>query len=234
MTAAGFPVRDTARDGRERGPPWLLAVECAAIIAVFGLDALHRVPLSKTPWLLLLAWVSLRLRGLRWRDVGLRRGPTLRRLAYLAIVGGIALETFQLTITQPLVVRLLGSPPDLHQFASIEGDPAKLALYLLFAWTLAAFGEELVWRGYLLNRLLGVFNRTRAPYTLALLAVSGLFGLAHAYQGAPGIVVESVAGLVLGAAYLGCDRNLSVPIAVHGVVDTIDVVLGYLGQLPGS
>jgi uncharacterized protein len=223
-----------AGNGQRPGPSWLLGVECLVVTAVFYLDAAHHLPVSKTPWLLLLGWASLRLRGVRWRDVGLRRGPGLRRLVYLGVMGGIALETFQLTITQPLVIRLLGGQPDLHQFASIEGDAAKLALYLLLAWTLAAFGEELVWRGYLLNRVVGLLGRCRTPYSLGLAIVSVLFGLAHAYQGTPGVVVESVSGLILGAAYLGCDRNLSIPIAVHGVVDTIDVVLAYLGQLPGT
>ena len=217
-----------------RGPWWLLAAECLAIALLFGLDATHHVPVSKTPWLLLLGWVSLRLRGARWRDVGLRRGPGPRRLLYIGIMGGIALETFQLTIVQPLVVRALGALPDLHPFASLTGDLPRAVLVLLFVWTLAAFGEELVWRGYLFNRVLGLLGHSRAPYSVALVIVSALFGLAHFHQGLPGIVIESVGGLILGVAYLGCDRNLAIPIAVHGVVDTIDVILGYLGELPGT
>jgi len=220
--------------GLERGPWSLLAVEGIAIAIVFGLDAMHHIPVSKTPFLLIIGWVSLRLRGAHWRDVGLRRGPRLRRLAYLGIMGGIALETFQLTITQPLVVRAFGAQPDLNAFASLAGNLPKAALYLLLVWVIAAFGEELVWRGYVFNRLTGLLGRIRAPYSVALVITSGLFGLAHFHQGLPGVVIESVGGLILGAAYLGCDRNLAIPIAVHGVVDTIDVVLGYLDQLPGT
>lgn len=233
---AGTPALAPAATptGQERGPAWLVVAEALGIALLFALDATHHLWVSKTPWLLLLGWASLRLRGLRWRDVGLRRGPSLRRLAYLAIVGGIALETLQLTITQPLVTRLLGAEPDLHQLADLQGNLPRLALYVVLSWTLAAFGEELVWRGYVLNRLLGLVGRWRAPYSVGLVLASVLFGLAHAYQGAPGIIVETVSGLILGAVYLGCDRNLVVPIAVHGVVDTIDVVLGYFGQLPGA
>lgn len=232
--APAEPSAVAVAGGAERGPWPLLAVEILAIAALFVLDATGHVAVSKTPWLLLLGWVSLRLRGARWRDVGLRRGPGLRRLAYLGIMGGIVLETFQLTITQPLVVRALGAPPDLRQFAGLAGDLPRAALYLVLVWVLAAFGEELVWRGYVLNRVVGLLGRFRAPYSLALAIVSLLFGLAHLHQGLPGILIESVGGLVLGLVYLGCDRNLAVPIAVHGVVDTIDVALGYLGQLPGT
>jgi uncharacterized protein len=232
VPADASPV--TLPAGQERGPRWLLGAECLVAVAVFALDASGHVPVSKTPWLLLLGWVSLRLRGARWRDVGLRRGPGLRRLAYLGIMGGVALETFQLTITQPLVVRALGATPDLQQFANLAGNLPRAALYLLLVWVIAAFGEELVWRGYVLNRVIGLLGRFRAPYSVALVMASLMFGLAHFHQGLPGVVIESVGGLVLGAVYLGCDRNLAIPIAVHGVVDTIDVVLGYLGQLPGT
>lgn len=220
--------------GQERGPLWLLLAESLAVAAVFGLDALQRIPVSKTPWLLLVAWVSLRLRGARWRDVGLARGPGLRRLAYFGVMGGIALETFQLTITQPLVVRVFGAAPDLRPFAGLAGNLPRAVGLLVFVWAVAAFGEELVWRGYALNRVVGLLQGGRAPYFIGLGIVSALFGLAHFHQGLPGVVVESVGGLILGATYLGCDRNLAIPIAVHGVVDTIDVVLGYLGQLPGT
>jgi membrane protease YdiL (CAAX protease family) len=230
--AAGSAVTATA--GQQRGSWPLLAAEGAAIALVVGLDALDYVPVSKTPLLLLIGWVSLRLRGARWQDVGFRRGPDLRRLAYLAVMGGIALETFQLTITQPLVVRAFGAQPDLQPFTSLAGNLPRAAIGLLFVWVIAAFGEELVWRGYVFNRIAGLVVRWRAPYSIALGITSLLFGLAHFHQGPPGVVIEGVGGMILGAAYLGCDRNLAVPIAVHGVVDTIDVVLGYLGQLPGS
>jgi membrane protease YdiL (CAAX protease family) len=43
-----------------------------------------------------------------------------------------------------------------------------LALGLAGAWTLAAFGEEMVWRGWLLNRV--------KPELVSLVVVSALFG----------------------------------------------------------
>ena len=234
MPAAPDAGSAAERGGEWHGPRWLLPLECAAIALVFVLDATHHLAVSKTPWLLLVAWMSLRARGVHWRDVGLRRGPAPRRLLYLAVVGGIGLETLQLTVTEPLAAQLVGMAPDLHVLARLEGNARALVVGLLLSWTLAAFGEELVWRGYLLNRLIGLLGRSWAPYSMALVATSVLFGLAHAYQGPAGVLVETVSGLVLGAAYLGCNRNLAVPIAVHGVVDTIDVVLAYLGRLPGT
>jgi len=50
----------------------LILGELALVAAVFVADR-QLIPLSKTPFLLALGWLSLRIRGLRWRDLGLVR-----------------------------------------------------------------------------------------------------------------------------------------------------------------
>jgi hypothetical protein len=106
-------------------------------------------------------------------------------------------------------------------------------LFTALAWTLAAFGEEMFWRGYLMNRVADVFGRCRGALVASLLVVSVAFGFAHEYQGLAGWIEESLAGLALGLIYLRTGRNLSVPIIAHGVSDTIDMVLIFLGKIPG-
>jgi hypothetical protein len=59
------------------------------------------------------------------------------------------------------------------------------------------------------------------------------FGLAHAYQGLTGILDEGLVGLLLGLVYLGAKRNLAVPIIAHGIGDSIDFLLIFLGKYPG-
>jgi hypothetical protein len=46
-----------------RPRPGLLAIELALIAVIFWGDAAGYVPISKTPFLLLVAWASLRLRA---------------------------------------------------------------------------------------------------------------------------------------------------------------------------
>jgi prevent-host-death family protein len=83
---------------------------------------------------------------------------------------GVAMELLDLFVTKPLEISLLGRPPDLSDFLPLVGN-AKLALVaLLFAWVLAAFGEELVWRGYLMNRVALLFAGSRAGWTSCLAA----------------------------------------------------------------
>ena len=48
----------------------LMAVgELALIAAIFTADAYHLIPLSKITFLLVVGWLSLRLRGLRWLEI---------------------------------------------------------------------------------------------------------------------------------------------------------------------
>jgi len=96
-----------------------------------------------------------------------------------------------------------------------------LILGVVLAWGLAAFGEESVYRGYLTHRLAGIFGE------------SLLFGFAHFKQGPTGVMENIIDGAVLAALYFATNRNLLAPIIAHGVEDTIDVLLIYLGRYPG-
>ncbi|HEV8385358.1 MAG TPA: CPBP family intramembrane glutamic endopeptidase [Candidatus Acidoferrales bacterium] len=216
-----------------RGSKWLAAAEFAVVALIFLADQRHLIPLSKTPFLLALGWISLRVRGLGWRDVGFTLPRSWGTTLAVGIAGGALMETFQLLVTQPLLTRLTGAPPDLSDFRVITGNIKITLVALALTWTLAAFGEELAWRGYLMNRAADLGGRTRAAWMASLIAVNLLFGLAHANQGATGIIEESIAGVMLGLLYLGTGRNLAVPIIAHGIQDTIDVVLIFFGKFPG-
>jgi membrane protease YdiL (CAAX protease family) len=212
---------------------WLIAIELVLVALIFLADARHLIPFSKTPFLLLLGWISLRVRGIRWRDVGLARYRNWRMTLLLGLAAGVALEAFQLFISQPFLVRVLGKQPDLEAFRSVTGHPLTLLAWIALVWPLAAFGEEMVYRGYLMNRVADLMNRTPAAWIVSLIAVHVAFGFAHAYQGITGILDEGLAGLLLGVIYLRSGRNLAVPIIAHGIQDTIDFILIYLGKYPG-
>ncbi len=216
-----------------RNSKWLAFVEFLIAALIFYADHRKLIPFSKTPELLLLGWVSLRVRKLRWRDVGLTRYRSWPVTVALGVVLGTVLESFQLLISQPILTKLIGRQPDLELFRMLTGNVKMTLLFIALAWTLAAFGEELVWRGYLMNRVADVFGRTRTAWAVSLIIVSGVFGLAHGYQGLTGWIEEGIAGLALGLMYLRTGKNLCVPIIAHGVCDTIDMVLLFFGKMPG-
>ena len=211
----------------------MILLEIALILALVAGDYADLVPVSSTPYFLALGWASLRRRHMRWRDVGLSRPASWGRALAIGVAAGIAMELFSTFVTLPLWSRLFGVPPDLSDFRPVVGNPRVLALALALNWTLAAFGEEMSFRGYVLNRLADAGGRTRAAWGAALVTSSVLFGLAHGSQGVTGMAQESLAGLMLGALYLACGRNLWPPIVAHGVGNTLAFVLIYFDRYPG-
>jgi len=225
---------ELAQPGRSwRDSKWLATVEFLLVGLIFYADHRKLIPISKTPELLLLGWISLRVRKLGWRAVGLTRYRTWPMTIAIGLVLGALLETFQLLVTQPLLARLFGRQPDLELFRMLTGNIKMTLLFIALSWTLAAFGEEMVWRGYVMNRVADVGGRTSRAWIASLVLVSAAFGLAHGYQGLTGWVEEGFAGLALGLMYLRTGNNLAVPIVAHGICNTMDMVLIFSGKFPG-
>lgn len=213
--------------------PELLPLELGLYVAFFWADEAGLVPLSKTPLLFLVAWASLWLRGLRWRDVGLALPPGWPRLAGLGLAVGVAMWLLEFYVTMPALHRTLGYWPDLTAFNDLVGNVTLLAVYLALNWVLAAFGEETVWRGYALPRAAEFFGSGRYAFIVALVVVNVAFGLAHLYQGPSGVIQATVGGVLLGILYLATGRNLVAPIIAHGVGNSIDFTVMYFGLYPG-
>jgi uncharacterized protein len=212
---------------------WLILVEFAIAAAIYVARQHHILKVSATPYLFTLAWISLRLRKVQWKQIGFTRYRTWAATLLLGVACGVGLELFDLFGKQPLLTRFLGKPPDLSNFAAVRGHLKFALLMIALVWIFAAFGEELVYRGYLMNRVAELGRGTRTAWIVSLLVTSAIFGLTHYHQGLTGIVEEGSDGLILGLLYLACRRNLAVPIVAHGVCDTIDIALLFLGKYPG-
>jgi uncharacterized protein len=193
----------------------------ATLLVVYGGFALYQLVL-----LLLLASQSLWLRQLGWRNVGLRRPAAVRRMLFQATAAALLILVAVRVVVIPLAVWLTGVPVDLSALGG-PGDAGALLFWLGRAWTLAAFGEEMVFRGYLMQRVIDLVGETRLGWAVALVASSALFGWAHRYQGPAGVVATAVLGAVLGLLYLYGRRNLWTVILCHAIIDTVSLVAIY-------
>jgi membrane protease YdiL (CAAX protease family) len=211
----------------------LFGVELLLFAAIFWADAAGYVPISKTPFLLVVAWASIRLRGLRWRAVGLEWRSDGTRLLAIGAAAGVAFWAFEYFLENPALHALTGKYPDLTDFRFLVGNVAMLALILLMNLILAAFGEEMVWRGFALPRVAELLGGSNLAWAIAILGVNIAFGLAHTYQGESGVVQAGVQGVLLGVLYLFTGRNLIAPITAHFTANTCDFALLYLGTHVG-
>jgi hypothetical protein len=171
-----------------------------------------------------------------WSRFGLARpapgrlAPTARR-ALLWTLGAFLLVDLALA---PAVEQLTERPHDLSAFAALEGDPFAWLALSAFMWITAAFGEELVFRGFLqreLARLLG----DGTPSRIAATGVTAVFfGAVHLYQGVSGVVTTGVMGLLLGVLFWREGGRLLPCILVHGFYDMIGITLIFLGLVDTS
>ncbi|MGH7718750.1 MAG: CPBP family intramembrane glutamic endopeptidase [Steroidobacteraceae bacterium] len=232
LSLSPLDVKPEASEFSLRQRLWAAVELLLASALVVGANVFDVVPVTETPWLVMLGWLSLRLRGLTWHTLGLRRPRNWITTTAVALVAGIGLQLISEFVTEPIIERITGQTPDLSDFRSLVGNlPATLG-WLALVWTLAAFGEEMAYRGYVLERAATLGHRSSSAYFVAMVVVSLLFGLGHFYQGVAGLVGSTFSGLFFGALFLASGRNLWLPILAHGFSDTIGLVLVYLGLVP--
>ena len=205
------------------------AVEVAIAAAVILFDLL--VP---TVLVLGLAALSLLVRHAHPRTLGFLGLARPGRAAAHILVWVLAWTLFQLAVVMPVVTHLTGQEQDLGVFADLEGDLGLLLALLLLTWTLAAIGEEAVYRGYVLQRVVDAVGTGRAAIVAGVVVSSVLFGLAHAEQGVVGVVLTTLDGVFfcwLRFRY----RSLWASVLGHGLSNSIGLtvffVVGPVGAL---
>lgn len=178
--------------------------------------------------LLLIHW-RLQRAGESWASLGFARAASVPRLLLVAVALYVVVLAAVSVLVRPAAQALHWPPQDLARFAAMRGHPWRLAAMLLLAWTSAAFGEEILFRGFLQGRLQRLIGAGPARSALAILLQATAFGLCHAYLGVRGIANAAVVGLVFGIGLIACRGSLWPLILAHGLTDTVTLVLLYLG-----
>lgn len=205
---------------------WVISAELLVIVAFLALE------LKDFPGILLvfpLVWISLWLRKLGWKGVGLRRPPNWLRTVALGVLTGIMAQLLAVWLIDPLLVQLTGQPFDLSDFRRIPGNAPNLLAYIVIGWLLGAFLEEMVYRGYMINRFVDLFRSKRLGSVVGVMVGSLLFAIGHLNLGIASVLETFLFSLLYSALYLAAVKNLWLPIISHGIYNTTFFVLVYLG-----
>ena len=125
-------------------------------------------------------------------------------------------------------------PNDYSFFSHIEGNEVALVVWLCIAWLSGGFGEEMVFRGYLMGRIAKPLGNTRSDWAIAIVVQAVIFGLGHAYAGW-GAAVSVMVGAVITGTYVMFTRKSIWPlIIIHGLWDSLAVILFYLNGEPNT
>jgi len=202
---------------------------------LFVVVGLHMLEVKDFPAILFsfpLSWISLWLRKLGWRGVGLRRPTSWLRTLGLGVMIGVVYQLIETWLIEPLIVQLGAGPIDLSQFEPIRGSIPYLVTWIIIGWLIGAFMEEMVLRGYLISRFADLFGDNRIGWTVGVLASSMLFAIGHMNLGFPSVISNFIFALVFAGIYLTTGRNLWLPIIAHGFYNSLAFVLIYLGLTP--
>ncbi|MGE0595027.1 MAG: CPBP family intramembrane glutamic endopeptidase [Hyphomonadaceae bacterium] len=176
----------------------------------------------------LAAWALIRARGERLSAIGLRAPQNWPLCLGIAIGFAAALYAISLGLEASGVRR------DLSSFAALHSNLALTMAAIGYALVGAGFGEEFVFRGFLMRSLAGGLGDGRVAWIAAAVVQAVLFGFAHGAQGLTGMLFTGGAALVAALLFFAAGRNLWPLILGHGLYDAARFATFYLYGAPSG
>ena len=170
--------------------------------------------------LLVLVGASLLYHRAGPASLGFRAIPRPARMAAQVLALVILWTMLQVGLVMPVLEHLTGQRQDMSPFDGLEGNLPMLVALLALSWTLAALGEETVYRGFLLTRAREVMGTGRAALLLAVGVSSLLFGLAHTEQGLVGVALTALDAVFFSVLRLHYG-TLWAAVLAHGFNNTL-------------
>jgi len=219
-----------------------ILVPVAAAIQIFslrfiypalGLSSNAPAPARTIVVVLLITWF-IRRHGEGWANFGLRRCSPWWKCAALT-VGLLLIWNFLLEPASDLIRNWIEMPPsDYSFFNHLHGNLWALLAWLVAAWVIGGFAEEMIFRGYLMNRMASALGAGWTGWLAATLAQAALFGTLHIYLGVGAILSSGLKAFVSGIFFAATGKNLWPLIIVHGTWDSLVITLIYLNGFPST
>ena len=145
----------------------------------------------------------------------------------VTLAGGLAGGALLKLLLKALVMPLLSGPPLNSAFQSIAGNTSEMISMIFASIIVAGFGEEILYRGFLFERLWRAFGHNGRTTIAIVTATSILFASIHIpEQGWAGAEQALITGLTFGTIY-AVTRSLWLPIVMHAAFDVTAVLMIY-------
>jgi uncharacterized protein len=164
-------------------------------------------PLAGAVLILVWAWLS----RTPLRDLGLARPKSWLGGLLLGLTLGAALGVAMKAVVMPL----LGAPTLNLSYQFVAHDNGAALDQAAYAVYGAGFADELVFHGFLFERMRALLGESLAATAATLVVSTALFALVRWQQGWFGMASAACVGLVLGIAYLAAGRRLYMPMIAH-------------------
>lgn len=248
-----MPSSDILQSRSRISPPPRKALQCAEILILFAVPLAFLLfvmpqvgdnPFARqgVVWvaniaMLGVAYLGLRLRGQTWAHFGLafgkpRRATVVRTLVQSLAVFAAATAAFFLGTFVMANIPGVAATANMSEYNYLYRNLPMLVIALIGVYIVSSFGEEVIYRAFLITRIEEMGSGGRGVRWLAVLVSTAVFGLVHFQWGLVGMGQTAFVGLVFAIAYLNVKRNLWVNILAHGYLDTILIVRMFF--VPGS
>ncbi|MDT0551724.1 CPBP family intramembrane glutamic endopeptidase [Urechidicola vernalis] len=174
--------------------------------------------------------VFLLLKGSKydWSKFGIGEKITKKTITKSILIALVLFLVFTVII-DPLLQNLLGTY-DLSSIDDIRGNLSGYVILMLVMWVFAAFGEEILFRGYYMKGLAELFGNSNKAWMYSAVITSLYFGISHAYQGFIGVVSVFLWSLLISLLFNKNRNNLLLLVLIHGIYDSIGITLIYLNK----
>lgn len=180
-----------------------------------------------------LVWLGIKLRGQKWSDFGLTFGrirlkESFRIFLLSLLVCILGLAGYMLGTL--IMANISGMPEsaDMSVYEYLHNNIFMLILTLIGVYIISSFGEEVVYRAFLINRISELGLDTKYGKIATVLISAVIFGLVHYEWGPTGMVSTGLMGLVLGICYMKLKKKLWILVLAHAYMDTLLLVQVYL------
>ena len=166
--------------------------------------------------------------GLTFKLVSWKSGLKVFLLSLLVF----ALAMVGFIIGSIIMANITGIPEnaDMSGYAYLKDNIGMFILTLGGVYVVASFGEEVIYRAFLINRFLELGVDSKRGRVISVVLSSIIFGLVHYQWGPMGMVQTGFMGLALGICYLKLKKRLWILIFAHAYMDTILMLQMYLAS----
>lgn len=155
----------------------------------------------------------MKVRGVTWKDLGLRR-PNYYKVALIATATVLGMAVLSIILFQVVKDQLaIDVVPDssgesaTSKFGDLHGSWLLFLATIPFVW-LQSLLEEILDRGFLMNWIERTLSSNLFATVFAVIAQAAIFGFRHSYDLSERSITVGLIGLCMGVGYVAFGRNL--------------------------
>jgi len=158
-----------------------------------------------------------------------RENFNAKNLLVLAPLTAFGLFVFYVAALVPAVEMITGVPINYTNTEELRGNLPTTLTWLAVIWVTAAFGEEIIFRGFLMRQFVKFFGDSKVSLIINMLVFCSFFGYMHMQQGITGQIVATTVGALFFIIFYLRKYDLWFMVMIHGFFNTLGILSFYFG-----